>query len=335
MDHAERLADYLAGELAADERAALEAQLARDPALRRQLEALQRADASLAELDSPAPSEGFERRTDARLERELDAIFAAETPAAATAADTAPSSTTDELAARRARRAPPRWVIATSGAAAALVVVAGVGIAISGGFGIPSEDEIATDDGAMQTLDADDAPAAERAESPEEAADGPLVVAQDRELDDAAADGLVEDGEALALAFAGLDPDTAAAMRPSYLDVFALRADAPEILADEPDSLEEADDEVPTAELDTAHPFLRTSGPVTDEQLADASRCLGVLLEDSPNVIPVYAELATRDGEEVVALGLVDEDPATGRFERRELWILSLDGCEVRHFVQR
>ena len=332
MDHAERLADYLAGELAADERAALEAQLARDPALRRQLEALQRADASLAELESPAPSEGFERRTDARLERELDAIFAAETPAAA---GTAPSSTTDELAVRRARRAPPRWVIATSGAAAALVVVAGVGIAISGGFGIPSEDELATEDGAIQPLDADDAPTAERAESPAEAADGPLVVARDRELDDAAADRLVEDGEALELAFAGLDPDTAAGMRPSYLDVFALRADAPEILADEPDSLEEADDEVPAAGLDTAHPFLRTSGPVTDAQLADVSRCLGILLEDSPNAIPVYAELATRDGEEVVALGLVDEDPGTGRFERRELWILSRDGCEVRHFVQR
>lgn len=62
-DEEARLLLYVYGELAHDEREALEARLAADPALRHQLAAL---EADLANLDSafdaPAPADGFEER---------------------------------------------------------------------------------------------------------------------------------------------------------------------------------------------------------------------------------------------------------------------------------
>lgn len=348
MDHVERLADYLAGELAADEQAALEAQLARDPALRSQLDALRRADTSLGRLASPVPPEGFEARLDARLDHELPAILDLTTSAASEAA-TSTSAPADELAERRARRTPPRWLLATSGAAAALVVVAGGGLAIRGMLG-PGADE--TPDGMtlMETFegDADDAPAAE-AESFAEALDGPLIVAMGRELDDSTADALVEDDLALGLADRGLDPVAAASARSSFLDVFrggaaALDAERLEAPADDPDTDDEvADTDADDADeqagrafpIDPTDPRLRIDGAVTEDDLADVARCLDVVLRDSPDAIPTYAELGTRDGDEVVAIGLVTSDPATGTFARRELWLFDRATCDVRHIVQR
>jgi hypothetical protein len=343
VDHVERLADYLAGELAADEQAAFEAQLARDPALRSQLDAVRRADASLDRLASPNPPEGFEARLDARLDRELPAILDLMT---STETETAASTPVDELAERRARRTPPRWLLAASGAAAALVVVAGGGLAIRGMLG-PGADETADGASLTQTfgLDADDAPA-EDAESLVEAADGPLIVATGRELDNDTADMLVEDDLALGLADRGLDPVGAAATRSSFLDVFLGGAPAQEtdpleapaddaddaVGADAPDS-DERDDM--TFAIDPTDPRLRIEGAVTDDDLADVARCLDVVLRDSPDAIPTYAEIGTRDGDEVVALGLVTSDPATGTFARRELWVLDRATCDVRHIVQR
>jgi hypothetical protein len=96
-------------------------------------------------------------------------------------------------------------------------------------------------------------------------------------------------------------------------------------------------DEQAAAELaiDPTDPRLRTEGVVTEDDLTDVARCLEVVLGDSPDAIPTYAELGTRDGDEVVAIGLVTRDPATDTFARRELWLLDRTTCDVRHIVQR
>jgi len=96
-------------------------------------------------------------------------------------------------------------------------------------------------------------------------------------------------------------------------------------------------DEQPAPDAETMAPpaELQRIGDVDDALLADVARCLEVLLADSPAAVPTYAEALTLDGEAVIALGLVSEDPATGAFSRRELWVMSRDGCEVRSFSQR
>lgn len=90
-----RLLLYVYGELAADEREALESRLAADPALRHQLAVL---EADLANIDgvfqAPEPEPGFEDRLWQRLAARMERAASAE------AAD-------DELAAARARRSTP------------------------------------------------------------------------------------------------------------------------------------------------------------------------------------------------------------------------------------
>ncbi len=345
MEHAERLADYLAGELDADEQAALEAQLVRDPALRAQLEAIRRADASLSHLDSPAPSAGFDARLDARLSEELASIFASDetTRETALAAGESPASEhppPDELAARRARREPPRWVLAASGVAAALVLVAGGGLVLSQ---ILSQDDQPTADGTLQTFGAesDVDEFADDAEIPAEAAgpSGPQVISTDRELDDDTAAMLVDEDAPLDLAEASLDAADADRVRADYLDVFGVLPPTAEDEAFEESDEGDAPDADSADDLDAERRLddhrLDVTGDVSADDLADVTRCLNVLLEDSPAAVPVYAELASRDGEPVVAYGLVTRDPGTDTFSRRELWILSRDTCEVRYFAQR
>jgi hypothetical protein len=324
VDHAERLADYLAGELDADERAALEAELARDGALRARLEALRRADTALSRLSSPTPPEGFDARLDARLDQELASLLESSTS----------EPVVDELAERRAQRQVPRWVVAVSGAAAGLIVLAGVGVVITNGLG-SSPDESPFDMGPT-SLDAadDDVPAEERAEAMELPMAGPQIVDRDRDLDDAAIGSMLAEGEPLALADFGLEPATALELRGSYLDALGV-GEVGVAEADDPDEAADPADDAAAADDAGERLMLRTDGEVSDQDLADVSRCLAVLLEDSPTALPVYAELGTRDGESVIAIGFVSEDPTTGLFTRREVWIMSREGCEVRGFVQR
>jgi anti-sigma factor RsiW len=121
MDTGQRLAAYLSGDLDADERTALEAELAGDPTMRAQLERIRATDRVLAGLPEAELPAGLSDRLDAALAPELDRILG------------------DELAARRARRAMPQWLPA-AGAAAALVLVVGTGIVLVGGLGDGGED---------------------------------------------------------------------------------------------------------------------------------------------------------------------------------------------------
>jgi hypothetical protein len=332
VDADERLADYLAGELDADERTAFEAELARDAELRAQLAALRRADEALSHLSSPAPPAGFDERLDARLDRELDDLFGSRTAPA------------DELAERRARRAIPRWVLATSGAAAALIVVAGVGIVAGGLGGLDGADDGLALDEPVSSLDA------ERGPVPEVGADmtlgldaGPVIVAEDRAIEDEDVAGLLAVSGPLLLADAQLDPETAARLRPGYLDVLGVgETEAPAEAPDGADATDDADgavaaersDDAPQTFEAPAETALRTRGEVEPDDRRAVTRCLDVLMADSPTAIPVYAELAVRDDEPVVVLGLVDEDPSTGTFSRREIWVLSRADCQVRFFSQ-
>jgi hypothetical protein len=173
VDAAERLAAYLAGELDADEHAAVEAALARDPVLRAELDHLQRADAALAALASPTPSDGFETRLRAALAAELtQQLGRAPDPvsgsAAATATDVAtPTSpaeriAADELAAARARREARassargwRWLPVFGGVAASLLLIA-VAINVVGPLGGDDSDTIEATSGDADLLDAMD-----------------------------------------------------------------------------------------------------------------------------------------------------------------------------------
>lgn len=65
LEQVDRLAAYAAGELHAEERAAFERALERDPDLRAQLAAMRRADAALDAFPAPEPPEGFDDRIDA------------------------------------------------------------------------------------------------------------------------------------------------------------------------------------------------------------------------------------------------------------------------------
>jgi negative regulator of sigma E activity len=347
---AERLAAYLAGELDADGAAAVEAAVARDPRLRADLDAMRRADAALGSLPATELPAGFESRLRAAVDHELSTLLRGELH---TTAQAAPPARRDELAVRRARRSRS-WVPAFAGAAAAVVVLAGVavGVGVLGG----ADDQDGTADTAMTLesfadADAEDAGEAEAGMALPEPGDGPTIIASDRDLDDGAADELLASIELEAVAERGFDADTGrsvgAAWRAalSTLGPGAGAADErAETAEDGEPELEEAaptdDDEAVEAEEagpevagDTAV-RLFADGPLDDEALAAADRCLTEVIEADTDAIPVYLELASYLGEPAVVVGLVTFDPATDAFTRPEVWVLSRDDCQVLRFSQ-
>lgn len=338
MDRAVRLADYLAGELDADEHAALEAELARDPALRADLQAMRAADDQLATIPPTHPPAGFEQRLDAAISDELAAALDA--PAATSA------SATDELAARRARTASapglPRWVTAVSGAAAAIVVLAGAGIVFTDVLG-GTDDR----DDALQTpsLDAGEEEAFEADDLADDAvADGPLLLGGDRSIDDRDVEALLEDPDAFGVAARNLEVSAARDLARPFAQ--ALGAGPVDDTAESPEADDsgattaEAAPEDPASDEDAPGPQrepaeLRGDADLSAADRAQVGACLERLLVDAPDVIPTYAELVVFDGDDAIVFGLVTEDPESGRFTRREAWIVDRSTCEVRLFTQR
>jgi hypothetical protein len=228
VDATERLADFLAGELDADEHAAVEAALARDPALRAELEHLRRADTALRALERPPPPDGFEQRLHAAVTEELTRLgIRPETLTGAATAGTgeeragaADRIAADELAAARARREArangprwPRWLPAFGGIAASLLLVA-VAISVVGPFTGGDDSDTATFDAAQMDLEAG---AEDAGEEPmeEEAADGAVET-----LDE----GMAEDDEAVE---EGAPADDAAAVLAAGPEVVASDRDLP------------------------------------------------------------------------------------------------------------
>lgn len=305
MDRAVRLADYLAGELDPDEHAALEAELGRDPALRADLQAMRAADDHLATIPPTHPPAGFEERLDAAISDDLAAALDHRRGTTASA--------TDELATRRARTAAapglPRWVTAVSGAAAAIVVLAGAGIVFTSVLGGTNDR-----DDALQTpsLDTAEQEAFEADDMADDAvADGPLLVGGDRSIDDRDIEALLEDPDAFGIAARDLEVSAARDLAPSFAQ--ALGAGP--------------------VDNDTAR--LRGDADLSAADRVQVGACLELLLADAPDVIPTYAELVVFDGDDAIVFGLVTEDPESGRFTRREAWIVDRTTCEVRLFTQR
>jgi hypothetical protein len=365
LDPIDRLASYLAGELDAAERARVAAQLDRDPALRAQLAAMERADAALAASASPEPPVGFAERLDERLapviDEQLSATPATDDPAdaASRAGVTAPEpGPRDELAARRRRRdkLPAVW----AGAAALGLLLVG-GLVLSDQIGPAQEDEAAVE---TQTMDAGDAE--ERVEAPG-AVDAPVVTEREEELDQDRVEELLAASEVAEIAAAELDADAggelgadlqrqlgASAPRPGAdtMDEALERGDAPET-EEVPDVVPEADAapeaDAPTDDLDAGTPdaSVDDAGPAVpelttregrtleEETSHDVRRCLDELLLDGTEAIPAYVEVTTFEGRDALLYGLVTIDPETEAYTRAEMWVVERSSCDVLLFRQQ
>jgi hypothetical protein len=330
----ERLAALVAGELSTDERRALEAELARDPDLRAQLEAMERADAALAAEPPAELPDGAEDRLLAALAPTLDAELGPSEGGAGS----------DELAARRATRGRRRtWLTAAGGVAAAIAAVAVVLPNLTGS-GDDSADradvamEAGEDVASMEATDADGAGDA--------LPDGPTVTGGDRELDVDGADALLAAPELEAVAGSALAPEDAAGLGADWAtrlgaplagatsdSLSTFEGEAETEAADDDAAEEEAPADAGAADRATAGVGALVGPDVDEDDLADVGRCLDTLLATGDVAIPVTAELVVFEGDPAIAFGLVSQD-ADGQVQRREVWVLDRATCEVRYFTQ-
>lgn len=334
MDATDRLAAYLAGELTAAERHALEAELARDDALRARLTAMQRADTALARVAAPDPPAGFDERLHRAVDIELARLLdTSSTPSRGPA--------TGRLRHDRPER-PPRatvtplrgWAPALAGVAAAVAAVAGIGLAVTN---LAPADDVMMMAGDVER--ADD-PVAERS-APDAAlappgilgavdSPGPLIVDVGRSIDDHDLILLLEQPDLANLAWQLHEDIDVASTAERWTAI--LRA---EIAA----SLHDAEGESAPATAPDAGPAdgavlepgplrVTTSSPsaMAIDDLTAIDRCLRELPAEP--AIPVYIELATNGADRdviVVGLALVatgvsgGDGPATGLREVRVL----------------
>lgn len=298
-----RLAAYLSGDLDPDERADVARRLASDPALRARADRIAATDELLSSLPDVELPEGFSNRLAERLAPELDAILG------------------DELAAARARRfaGRDRWMLGA--AAAAVAVVVGAGVILSGTFPGGSDGDT--------TALSEFAPEAQREGMVDDMAAGsslpvPQIVALGRALTEQDLQDLASDGRWDDLAAPDLGVDQAREISNAYSAALTATSDA----AAEEDGSPEKPAPADGGEFDTA-----TSA--TSEQLAAVAVCLPTVLDsDDQPVIPLYSELATFQGEDVVVFTLAAPGPDDVSYRRIEVWVLTVDGCETRYFTQ-
>jgi hypothetical protein len=365
VDAAERLADYLAGELDADEHAAVEAALARDPALRAKLAHLRRADAALTTLSSPTPPAGFEARLQAALAPELAHQLGEARPA--TAGE--PTGTTpgeriaaDAAAAARARREARasgvrawRWLPAFGGIAASLLLLV-VAVTVVGPLGGDDDADVAAGDAELleeaagdqdgAAEDAMDAAGDRDAAEEEEAEDGPEAAEDDAvmEADEGeTAAGVSVPGPEVVAEGRDLSPTEVDDLLgvPAVAALTTERLGGPEgtdLAAAWTAQLGARSDLDATITSDDAD----AEGTATDvapallallpAERAAVSGCLTEVLanepQDGPAAIPAYVELVTVTGEPAVAYVLVVPD-ARGRFTTPQAWVVARDDCRV------
>jgi hypothetical protein len=348
VERADRLAAFLADELSADERQALEAELARDAGLRSELDAMRRGDAALAAVAPTALPDGARERLLQALAPTWDEQLGA-----------APDDV-DELAARRQARDRRSWVTGLGGVAAALVAVAIIGPAI-GGRGGDDSDLAATmeadtaSDGGQAT--AEDAPATAFAPV------GPTLLGSGRALDEETATELLAAGELEAVVAQGLSVDDARALGSSWAQAFGALPipggtfgtldeegvpteegapageGAPADGTTEPDAVDPGPDGSavgslsPSAARELGTADLQLLGDVDEEARADVGRCLETLVAAGGVIVPALAELVTFGGEPAIAFGLVGVAP-DDTVTRREVWVLARETCEIRYLRQ-
>lgn len=308
MHPADRLTSYLDGELDAAAAAAVQRDLARDPALRELLAHLQTADAALTGITPAQPSDGFEARLAARLDAVLDQEI------------TGPVEAVDDALSRRRR---PRGGLLAA-AAAGLIGLAVVGSAISGQLHAGGDDEGAAmlADGAQPEADRaeDPGPAGEAGESAvEEAAnDAPLVVDEARRLDEALLADIATSGPLGRVGGQALPAAEGRELAAAFQAALGLGA---------PVGMTQDDggqDELAG----------RDGGALSDEQRDLLRRCLTQILDSDPDAIPVHVEFGHRDDGAALAVGLVTLDPGTGAYTRVETWLMDADTCQVVQFTQ-
>jgi hypothetical protein len=338
VDASERLAALLAGDLDADERIALEAELARDAELRADLEALERADAHLERLPSPEPPAGFEQRLDDRVTATLAEVLGA--PEEQLRTGSTGQGVGNEFTARRQRRASRRMQ-AMVGVAAAAVVLVGSGVLLTS-FGGDDDAETADDTGMFTTTDSADDADEEAADADEVVAGGPIVVAEDRTLDADDLDDLLAGGELEQVAAQGYDAGLGQQVAGRFQAELGVREPAVEArpddldAADEDRALQEAPAEESAEDGSVALPelFTRDGASLSPAEAADLARCLEEVVGADPDAIPAYAELATFEDADAIVLGLVTPDPETGAFTRNEVWVLDRATCQLLRFAQ-
>ncbi|MEX2504978.1 MAG: hypothetical protein WD378_09010 [Egicoccus sp.] len=344
MDAAERIADYLSDDLAPDEREAFEAELARDAALRAQLDAVRRGDVALASIAPTALPDGFAERLRASLDAELAEVLAP-TPTEERdprVAAQAELGQRDDLAARRAARAVPRWVGGLAGAAAAALVVV-AGIAGLNGLGSGADQE-APESATGEAFDADggsmeiqEAPAEESLEAETE---GTEEVEEEAAEDDAgeSADTMGDEGAAAAMGrFAppvlvaqgrSLDDEQLddVLMTPDLADLAAQRLSTSE---GETLAAEFADRWQATA-ADGTGTAVRYAGNPTDADREAVAECLTSADDAGRRTgIPAYAEIADYEGIPAVVLGLVTLDPSSDTWSVPEVQVLDRTTCDL------
>ncbi len=345
MDEIERLTSYLDGELAADERRALEAELAGDSALRARLEGLRAADAALGRLAATELPDGARQRLDARLEGVLDEVLAADRPAsvpvpAAGMADEAPTTVEatgvpDQLASRRRRRVLP----VLTGVAAGLVLLAG-GIVGLGQTGLLSgdDDQLASDSaGVEMSTEAADGPVPGEALDGDGSFDAPVVIDEGRsttadDLDELQTQPELQ--ELQELAGRSLSAEDGQQLAARFQQQLLGDADGDE-------AEEQAEDDAGSRESDPgaatsadAVVVTRDGQALSPGDAAAVRRCLSVLLEAGSQAIPATIELLEVDGVPAISYGLVTLDPGTNAFTRTEVWTLERADCRVVRFAQ-
>jgi anti-sigma factor RsiW len=334
VDDIDRLSSYLDGALEPDEQQALEAELAGDAALRSDLAALRRLDATLAESLAVELPPGARQRLDERLRPVVHQLVNEDVTLVAAAAPTTTEALDqrDDLAGRRARRRLP---VAIGSVAAGLAILAAGVVGIDRFLGpMGGDDEAATM--ALDTVEeqAEQGEQAELAEAMPEAdgalPDLPVVVDEGRRVSEQDLDLALAAPALQQLTAAALDGPEAAQLAD---EVQARLLGAPASAADSAESLDPPE----SAEEDAASgPALTTPDgrllATTDAN--DLRRCLAELLEVGNAAIPVQVELLEVDRVPAIQIGLVTPDPQTGAYTRAEVWTLQRASCQVLRFAQ-
>ncbi|MBW3577257.1 MAG: zf-HC2 domain-containing protein [Actinobacteria bacterium] len=311
METGERLSAYLAGELDADERAAVEADLARDPALRDTVERIRRAERALNSMGEVTPPPGFADH--------LREVVAAEVARQRTHGD--------ELAAARRRHAPWR-TLGVAAAAASLIVVVGVGAGwlLRGGADRAPEQAAPVGEG-------------------HPALDVPVIETRN-DYSDLELQRLAVNVDIRAVIPPGLGADEAAAyadrLQAQLTGVEGQQAAQSMSAENHADTAAEKErqgigDQVPHAGAQQAvpvpadDPLRQRVGAAAD----DVRRCLPEILQSARTpVVPVYIEVARYRGEPAIVYAFAAEDPNAATYRRVEAWAVARSDCQVLSFSQ-
>ncbi len=295
MTYEDRLADYLAGTLAPDDKARVEAELASDADLRATLAAMQRADAALARVTTPSLPTGFDERLRAALAPEIARHVASD----------------DGVVVPLLKRLTtgPRWVTHAAAAAAGLVVIAGIGLATATMLGGGETDPMAALDAGVDHEEADDAVAS--LAMPESAMPhGPVVVASDRTVSAAALDEVALHPQLEALAAEALELAEGEQRSAEYRDALA----AVTMDGSEPRALRAPE----VAEDDSA---TELSPPSSQAVMS----CFDVIEGEPPAIVGYVEHAVNDDGDQVLIYGLVTAP--NGRYDTIEAVAVYVDDC--------